>query len=530
MTVTPSPWRTLLTLAAIALMSLAPLAGPIVHAANPPLVIVIQGETATLDPQVNYDQAAATVMGNVYDSLVRGQGDKSVQVVGDLATSWQVSRDGKTWTFKLRPGVRFHDGSPVDARAVQFTFQRLLTIKQGAWLDFASIARVDAPAPLTVVFRLKSPFPSFHTSLTSLWGPGIVSPKTVLAHQVKGDLGQKWLYDHDAGSGPWMVKDWVHNQRIVLEPFPGYWRGWSSRHVGEVVIEWPPSSSTQRLGLEHGDVDISMNLSPQDFDAVAKEAGIGVQEYTGQTIHNITFNTTRGPLQSKLVRQALSYSFDYYGAVKAAFRGHGRRMLSVAPTGLANFIPVSPLYTFDLNKAKSLLRKAEYPNGFNLHVAFTSGDLQGQQMAEIWQANAATIDIKMQIQQITVAEFFKLNQKPATYPDIVMSQWLMDYGDDQQLYWAMLDSKHLAATGGANYMFYKNPTVDKLLEQAEVAPNAAQQHALYAKAIPLVYDDAPEVWAVQQNDRIAVRTVVHGFRYNFLYSSFYYDLYALSKS
>lgn len=339
---TSSRFRTLVILAATVLVTVAPRAMPIAHAANPPLVIAIQSETATLDPQVNYDQAAATVMGNVYDSLVRGQGDKTVKVVGDLATSWKASPDGKAWTFHLRPGVKFHDGSPVDSRAVQFTFKRLLKIQLGAWLDFASIDHVDAPDPLTVIFHLKSPFPSFLNSLTSVWGPGVVSPKTVLAHQVNGDLGQKWLYEHDAGSGPWMVKQWIHNQRIVLDPFPGYWRGWSGRHVGEVVIEWPPSSSTQRLGLEHGDIDITMNMSPQDYDAVAKEPSITVQEYTGQTIHNITLNTTHSPLQSKLVRQALSYSFDYDGMIKAAFRGHGRRMQGVAPTGLANFIPASP--------------------------------------------------------------------------------------------------------------------------------------------------------------------------------------------
>src|SRR5207253_3009595 len=120
-----------------------------------------------------------------------------------------------------------------------FTFKRLFTLNQGAEPDFTSIARVEAPEPPRVVFHLRAPFPSFLTSLTSLWGAGIVSPTTVKKHMLKesaSDFGQKWLYDHDAGSGPWMVTKWTHNQSIVLDPFPGYRRGWSGQHVGRVVI------------------------------------------------------------------------------------------------------------------------------------------------------------------------------------------------------------------------------------------------------------------------------------------------------
>jgi peptide/nickel transport system substrate-binding protein len=511
------------------LLTVSPLATPRAHAAAPSLVIAIGYEPVTLDPQVDYDTAAAIVLGNVYDSLVRAVGDKKVTVVPDLATSWKSSADGKTWTFKLRSGVKFHDGSAVDSKAVQFTFQRLFKLQTGAFADYTSIDRVDAPDPLTVVFHLKAPFPSFLTSLTSLWGPGIVSPKTVLAHQVKGDLGQKWLMDHDAGSGPWMVNKWVHGQKITLDPFPGYYKGWSGQHVGQVVYEWPTASSTQRLGLERGDIDIAMNMTPQDFDAVAKENGMKVEEYTGQTIRDIRINTTHGPLKSKLVRQALSYSFDYEGIVKAVFKGHAVRMTGVGPTGLANYIPAKPLYTFDLTKAKSMLAKAGYPNGFNVQVTWQQGDAQSQLMAEIWQQEVKPLGINMKLQVLPSAQYSTLSHKASTSPDIFLGQWTMDYADDQQMYWSYFYSKILPPASG-NVMYYKNPKVDVLLEKAQSAPTAEQQHALYAQMLPIVYDDAPEIWAAQPNDRVAMRANVKGFEYNFLYSSYYYDLYALSKS
>ncbi len=524
-----SRFRTFGLVAAATLLTLAPHAQAPARAAAPPLVIDIGYEPVTLDPQIDYDTAAAIVLGNVYDSLVRAEGSKTVKIVPDLATSWSQSSDGKTWTFKLRSGVKFHDGSTVDAKAVQFTFQRLFKLDQGAVGDYSSIERVDAPNPTTVVFHLKAPFPSFLTSLTSLWGPGVVSPKSVLAHQVKGDLGQKWLQDHDAGSGPWMVKQWTHGQRVDLVPFAGYWRGWSGQHVGEVVYQWPSASSTQRLGLEHGDVDIAMNMTPQDFNAVAKEPGLSVQSFTGQTIRDIRINTTHGPLRSKLVRQALSYSFDYNAFVKDVFKGYATRMVGVGPTGLANYFPAAHPYTFDLKKAQSLLAKAGYPHGFTVHVTWQAGDFQSQQMAQIWQAEVQPLGITMKLQQLSSAAYNQDTKKPSTEPDIFFGQWTMDYADDQQMYWSYFYSKTLPPAS-SNVMYYKNPTVDKLLVQAQTAPNADAQHALYAKVLPIVYDDAPEIWAAQPDDRVALRNNVHGFAYNFLYSSYYYDLYALSKS
>ncbi len=512
------------------LVIFAPFSRPIAHAANPSLVIDIGYETATLDPQINYDTAAAIELGNVYDGLVRAVGAKTVKIVPDLATSWSSSADGKTWTFHLRPGVTFHDGSPVNAEAVKFTFDRLLTLNQNAVADFIEIGKVDAPEPMTVVFHLKTPFPSFFTSLTSLWGTGIVSPTAVKKHATKGDpWATKWLNEHDAGSGPWMVTKWTHNQSVVLDPYPGYWRGWKGQHVGRVVIQWPKASSTQRLALEHGDADIAMNMSPEDLAAVAKESGIKVENYTGQTIWDIRLNNTHGPLQSKLVRQALSYSFDYDSMVKYVFKGYASRMLGVGPTGLANFFPAKPLYTYDINKAKSLLAQAGYSSGFTLHVDWASGDFHSAQMAQIWQADVQPLGIKMVLQEVPVSEYFRISQKASTEPDIWIGQWTMDYADDQQMYWSYFNSNVLPPAN-SNVMYYKNPTVNKLLEQAQQAPSAAVQHSIYAKVLPIIYSDAPEIWAVQPDDRIALRTNVHGFVYNFLYSSYYYDLYALSKS
>lgn len=498
--------------------------------ANPPLVIDIGYEGQTLDPAVDYDTGMATVLGNVYDGLVRAVGTKTVKIVPDLATSWKSSPDGKTWTFTLRSGVTFHDGTPVDAAAVKFSFDRLLKLNLGAVGDFLEISSVAAPNPSTVVFHLSHPFSGFLNSLTTLWGPDVVSPKTVLAHQVKGDLGKAWLNDHDAGSGPWMVSQWVHGQKIVLVPFPGYWKGWSGKHVGEVVLQWPSASSTQRQQVEHGDADIAMNMTPQDFDAVAKESGLSVQNFTAQTIREIRFNTRfgKGPLGNKLVRQALSYTFDYDTMVKAVFKGYGARMLGVGPIGLANYIPATHLYTYDLKKAAALLKQAGYPHGFPLQVDWQTGDNQSALMAQIWKADTQPLGIQMNLQVVSNAVYSATSQKVSTMPDVWFGQWTMDYADDQNMYLNYFWSKSPPASG--NVFYFKNPALDTLLVQASQATDPSTARALYAKALHIVYDQAYEIWAVQPDDRVALRDNVHGFVYNYLYGSYYYDLYALSKS
>ncbi len=500
-----------------------------VHAASPNLVIDTQYEGVFMDPAQDYETGMAIVLGNVYEGLVRAYGDKTVKIVPDLATSWTESTDGKTWTFKLRPGVKFHDGNPVDAAAVKFTFDRIRTLQQGAVGDFLEIKSVDAPDPLTVVFHLSTPYSGFLPSLTTLWGPGIVSPKTVLAHEVKkGDLALKWMQDHEAGSGPWMVKQWVRGQKMVLDPFPGYWKGWSGQHVGEVVIQWPAASSTQRLGLEHGDVDIAMGLNPRDFAAIGHDPGIVALSYTAQTINDLRFNASKSPLTSQLVRQALAYSLDYNTFVKAAFGGFGARMVGMGPTGLLNYFPAKHPYTYDLAKARSLLAKAGYPHGFPLEVDWQTGNAPAALMAQIWQQDVKPLGITMTLHVLQAATWQAIDLKASTCPRVFFGQWTMDFADNQNLYMNFYWSKSPPSSGNTFYL--KNPALDTLLVQASTATDAAKAKTLFEKAMDIAYNQAVDIPLVQQDDTIGMRSNVHGFVYNYLYGSFYYDLYALSKS
>jgi len=321
----------------------------------------------------------------------------------------------------------------------------------------------------------------------------------------------------------------VHHQKIVLKAFPGYWGGWKGRHTATVTIEWPASSSTQRLELEQGGLDATDNLSSQDFAAVGSEQGIQVIERTAQTIRDIRLNTVKGAMRSKLVRQALSYAFNYDGVVRGVYQGHTSRQMGVGPTGLDNFVPAGKLYTYDLKKASALLAQSGYANKkLTFTIAYLPDDTQAIQMAQIFQADLAKIGITTKLQGIPIATYTQVIQKPATTPDIWIGAWGMDYPDDAELYYSYFYSKNVAPLGG-NYFFYNDPSTDALLLQARRSTDPKAAYRIYQQICAKVYDLALEIWPVQPNERIALRSNVHGYTYNFIYSNAYYPLYTMYR-
>lgn len=492
------------------------------------LSIAVATETSSLDPAVNYDAAGTIYLAAVYDGLVKAVGATTVQIVPNVATSWTTSKDGKTWTFQLRPGVKFHDGSPLNAAAVKFSFDRFLGAKRGAAADFEAVSKVEVAGPLSVRFVLKYPFSSFLNSLTSLSGPMIVSPKTVGNDKITAS-GDSILNKIDAGSGPYTLASYVRGQRLTLKAFPGYWGGWAGSHSETVNITWPASSSTQRLELEQGEVDAAMNLSVQDFDAVAHNPAFKVVQNTSQLIHDIRINTTREPLKDARVRQALSYAFNYDGVVKGVYRGYATRMLGIAPNGFKNYVEASRPYTYDLVKAKALLAQAGYAGKpLNLTIGYLPEETQQLQVAQIFQADLAKIGVTARLQGMPLSTYFKLIDSPQTSPDLFMGSWTMDYNDNAQLYTTFYTSSNTPPAGG-NYSFYNDPATDKALALAARSVDEKTTFALYKQIADRVYAAAPQIWTVQPIDRVALSSKIKGYSYNALYGVNYFPVYDMSK-
>ncbi len=482
------------------------------------LTVLTPNDTQTLDPAVNYDFSGGFFLINCYEGLVKAVGSNEAKITPALAESWEITPDGLTYTFHLRKGVKFHDGTPFNAEAVKYSFERLLKINMGAVANFNSIDKIDAVDEQTVVFTLKAPFNSFLSALTSMWGPVIVSPTAVKAHEKDNDMGQAWLTENEAGTGPYMVEKWDRNQQLTLVRYPDYWGGWGDKYLERIIIRFVPETTTMRLEIEKGDADMAVGMSSnEDLDALAKTPDVTVEEFPALSIREVRLNTTKAPLTDVKVRQALAYSFDYDQAANGILGGHAVRLDSVTAKNVVGYYKPSFMYTKDLQKAKELLTEAGYPNGgFSLDYIWLSGLDIDRQIGEMWQADLKTLGIDLKIQEMPLNTWWDAQGHPETAPQMMMGQWGLDYADATSQIWLMYYSGNFPPTG-SNYFYYKNDKVDKLIEQARVEGDQAKKDSLYQQAVEMIYTDSPEIWAMQTNERIVHRSNVFGYQYNLSY-------------
>ena len=494
-------------------------AAPQGNASDPKTLIVLTpADTQTLDPAVNYDFSGGFFLTNTYEGLVKAEGSTEAKIVPALAESWEVSPDGLTYTFKIRDGVKFHDGTPVNAEAVKFSFDRLLSVGMGAVGNFTSIDKIEVADEMTVKFILKDPFSSFLLALTSMWGPVVVSPTAVKANEKDGDQGQAWLAENEAGSGPYKVEKWERNQQLTLVRNPDYWGGWGDKFLEKIIVRFVPETSTMRLMIEKGDADVAVGMTNnEDLDALAKTPGVAVEEFSAMSIREVRINTTKPPLDDARVRQALAYSFDYDQAANGVLGGHAIRLDSVTAKGVAGYYKPSFMYTKDLEKAKQLLADAGHPGGgFALDYIWLSGLDVDRQIGEMWQADLKQLGIDLKIQEMPLNTWWEAQGNPETAPQMMMGQWGLDYADATSQIWVMYYSGNFPPQG-SNYFYYKNEQVDTLLEQARVETDKAKVDKLYQDAVEMIYTDAPEVWAMQTNERIVHLANVMGYAYNLSY-------------
>jgi peptide/nickel transport system substrate-binding protein len=219
-----------------------------------------------IDPSQYYDWSTRMLQQSLYDALLKYVGSPP-QVIPWLATKWEVSPDAKVWTFNLVKNAKFHDGDPVTAEAVKFSFERTLKIKKGpAWmlLDVLDPSGIKVVDDYTIQFTLNKPYAPFETVLPWWY---VMNPKVVMAHEKDGDMGQEWMKDGDAGSGPFKQKRWEHGVLYELEAVADYWRGWENpNHIDGYIFKLIREASSQRIAIQKGECDIVEGISPEDFD------------------------------------------------------------------------------------------------------------------------------------------------------------------------------------------------------------------------------------------------------------------------
>ena len=328
------------------------------------LVVGVPSDIHTLDPGVSSDNYDWREIYPCYDRLVKYRtidGKGSTEVEPQVAESWTVSDDGTIWTFKIRPGIVFDDGTPLDAAAVEFSLQRTLTIGKGPADNISAIKSMNVIDANTLEVTLKNAYGPFLQTLATD-GASIINP-AVMKHEKDGDLAQGWLNEHTNGSGPFKLIEWTRGQRAVLEAKPDYWDG--APRLKKVVIRFMSESSDRRMALERGDIDIAENILIDQLPALEKNSDIIVKRFPSQLVEYVYVNNQKAPLNNPQVRQALSYAVDYKSIIDFVLQGNGVQMRGPVPQGMWGHKSDVFQYTRDVAKAKSLLKtcRVRFRNG-----------------------------------------------------------------------------------------------------------------------------------------------------------------------
>ncbi|WP_293857447.1 ABC transporter substrate-binding protein [uncultured Alsobacter sp.] len=499
--------RNLLTVAAAAALgvSLAASAGiaPAAAQARKVLVVASNQDVPNLDPHVATGYSASAFMRNLYDSLVRVEGNP-VKVVPHLAQSWTVSPDGMEYTFKLDPGAKFTDGSPVDANAVVYSFQRLLRLNKGnSWmvagtLDQSSVSAADAQ---TVKIKLVKPFAAFLQVLPWLW---VVNPKEVEANKGADDA-QAWLAKNVAGSGAFKLKRYEPGTLYEFEKVAAPWKSGGGNLTGAIwrIIR---ETSNQRLALQRGEAHIAVDLTAEDMDQLKDKPGVvSIIEPEFRTF-SMKMNTEYGPLADINLRKAISYAFNYKAMEESS--SYQQLMVGPLPNGIFGHDPNLAVPRMDLDKAKEFLAKSKYPNGgVKLTFVHVSGLEQVRRFGLVLLDSLKKLNIDLDIKAMVWPDMVASTASPDKVADFFTVYQTGNYGDPDNIAFA---AYHSSRNGNWQNPVYKSKVVDDLIMKGRAEPDEAKRKEIYLQFQKQVVEDAPDIFGVLEKRKLALRSDVSG--------------------
>jgi peptide/nickel transport system substrate-binding protein len=497
-------WGIGLVLLAVVAVSTATAAPP-----KDAMVIGLLAEPVTMDPPQITDLNSTRVIKRLFEGLT-AQELGTYKIIPGLAQSWDISKDGLTYTFHLRPNVKFHDGTPLTAEAVKFCFDRQLN-DQGPFYAtgtypyvkgfLGNVAGVEVVNPTTVQIRLKSPLTPFLQYLAhhSLY---IYSP----------DALKKWGKDivkHPVGTGPFKLETWEPGVRVVLARNDQYWGG--APKVRQAIYVPIIEAQARLSAIKTGEIDLTMDVPPDSLADLRKDPDVVVAETNSSAVWYVALNTRHPALKDKRVRQALNYAVQKEAIIRDILKG----------TAIVATTPLSPVYgpyhedktvryPYDPEKAKALLKEAGFANGFDVtfFVPESGSGMQSPvEMGTVIQANLAAVGVRAKIQTMEWGAYLK---KYLDGPDMAEMSWNPSIGDPDHMMYMLLSSDRFPPAFNAG--FYQNPRVDELLRKGRTTIDEKERIPLYREAQRLVVEDAPWIFVDHGKQVIVYRKRVQGFK------------------
>ena len=459
------------------------------------LTFALSPEPPFLLTAINTTLQMGMVTSKVMESLLYL--DTALTYQPQLAQSWNVSADGRTYTFKLRPNVKWHDGKPFTSADVRFTVMEVLKkLHPRGRSSFAKVVSVETPDPLTAVFKLSQPAPSMLTALAS----GYESP-IVPRHLFEGtDIAANPYISKPIGTGPFVFKEWQKGSHIVLERNPNYWRP-GKPALQRIVFRIINDASARAAGLESGELQIG-GLSPiplTDLSRLANSPTLSIEKrgYAYMSPFMLMeVNLRKPPLNDVRVRQAIAHAIDRQRLTQIVWMGYGEPAVSPIPSSVTTFHSKDiPKYEFDVEKSKKLLDDAGLKlgaNGFRFKIMhdFIPLGSDYQRTGEFIKQSLGRVGIDVELRSQDLPTYLR-----RIYTDYDFDTTSLYYGAFadptqglQRLFWSKSIQKGVVFTNPTDY---RSPEMDRIIESAQSEADPVKRKALYLQMQRLAMTDLP---------------------------------------
>jgi len=451
------------------------------------------GDSVMLDLAQATDGESIKAGIQVLENLVKF-GDNSMDVEPQLAESWKVSDDGLTWTFNLRKGVKFHDGTDFNSKAVYDSFARIIDKDHpfhgyGKWkylsLSLKYVTQIKIIDDYTISLTTKMPYAPLINNL-ALWLCPILSPKAMAEY--KDQIGT-----HPVGTGPFIFDKWVRDDHISLIRNDNYWGGPSK--LKKIIIKSIPETSTRLMALQSGSIDIADDLDPDSITLVKKNKNLVVKENASVNVGYIAINTSKPYLADPRVRQAINHAVDKNILIQTLFQGLAIPAKNpFAPSIWSYNDEVAP-YDYDPAKAKALLKEAGFDK--NREIELWAMPVSRAYMpdpvktAELIQAYLSAVGIKCKIVRYDWGTYLKKTSNGEH--DLCMLGWLGGNADPDNFLYGLLSADTAKTPGASNVALWKNAEFTDLVKKAQKTFDKAARTEYYKKAQVIAHDQAPWV-------------------------------------
>ncbi|HEY9630935.1 MAG TPA: ABC transporter substrate-binding protein [Coleofasciculaceae cyanobacterium] len=492
-------------------------------AAATALVFGTGGDPVNLEPGNFEDSNSGYVQDQIYDRLIRFK-PGTAELEPGLATEWTASADSKTWTFKLREGVKFHDGTDFNAAAVVANVNRwwdekdalgfrdagkTYAIWTGLFGGFKGspdslLQEVKAVDATTVDIVLKDPFAAFPAAIASNYF-GIASPDAIQ----KAGASYGTPSSTAVGTGPYILKEWRSGDRVVLDKNPSYWKG--EPKMQQVIFRTIKEPSARLAELRSGSIDLTVDIAPDQLKELQADPNLKEVRRPSFNVGYLALNPSFEPFQKKEVRQAVAMAINRKAIVDSFWSGLATTDAHFIPPSMQAYQDASlKEYEYSPDKAKKMLADAGYPNGFDLELWYMPVSRPyyptPKPIAEAFAADLGAIGIRVKLNTKDWAAYLDDRLKAPGYQAYMLG-WTGDYGDpDNFLYY------HFSPSGTKDIGDWKSDRVTQLLEDARQDSRETERAKMYAEVDKIIYEEAVRVPIVHSEPLLAQRANISGWQ------------------